>query len=134
MPSGQKERARSAPDANQHAQRQVQSEHFNVPTFQRSNVPTFHRFHSLVWLVWLVAAVLAVSSNPLLNLLVLVQAVLVALLCRSDSPVGRALGLFGWLAVVLILVRTLLSAVPIGGVTYGATPLFTVPRLQLPIW
>lgn len=91
-------------------------------------------FHSLVWLVWLVAAVLAVSSNPLLNLLVLAQALLVALACRTDSPVGRAFRLFGWLAVVIVAVRTVLSAVPVGGITYGETPLFAIPSVQLPIW
>jgi len=92
------------------------------------------RFNSVVWLVWLVAAALAVSSNPLLNLLVLAQVVLVALACHTDKPVSRAFGLFAWLAVVLVAVRTLLSAIPVGGITYGETPLFTLPTLQLPIW
>jgi energy-coupling factor transport system permease protein len=92
------------------------------------------RFNSVVWLVWLAAAMLAVSSNPLLNLLVLAQAVLVALASRTDKPVSRAFGIFAWLAVVLVVVRTLLSAVPVGGITYGATPLFTLPTIQLPIW
>ena len=103
-------------------------------TFQRSNVSTFQPFNSVVWLVWLVAAALAVSSNPLLNMLVLAQSVLVALACRTDKPVSRAFPLFVWLAVVLVAVRTVLSAVPVGGITYGETPLFTIPTLQLPIW
>lgn len=92
------------------------------------------KFNSVVWLGWLLAAVLAVSSNPLLNLLVLTQAVLVALACRSGNPVGRAWGLFAWLAVLLIVVRTLFSAVPVGDITYGDTPLFTLPTFRLPIW
>ncbi len=99
-----------------------------------SNFPTFQPLNSVAWLVWLVAATLAVSSNPLLNVLVLTQAVLVALACRTDKPVSRAFPLFVWLAVVLVAVRTMLSAVPVGGITYGEIPLFTIPTMQLPIW
>jgi energy-coupling factor transport system permease protein len=92
------------------------------------------RFHSLTWLIWLVAGVVAVTSNPLLNLLVMAQAMLVALACHTDSPVGRSFRLFVWLGLLLVAIRTLLSAVPVGGYSYGATPLFTIPEFQLPIW
>lgn len=91
-------------------------------------------FHPLVWLVWLAAGVAAVSSNPLLNALVLAQALLVAITCHTDSPVGRAWRLFVGLGALLLVVRTLLSAVPIGGWSYGETVLLTLPTLRLPIW
>lgn len=91
-------------------------------------------FHSVVWLIWLAAGVAAISTNPLLNLLVLVQAVLVALTCHSESPVGRAFGLFMRLGIVLVAIRTVLSAIPIGGFSYGSTTLLILPELRLPIW
>lgn len=62
------------------------------------------------------------------------QAVLVALACHTDSPVGRSFRLFVWLGLLLMIARTLLNAVPVGGYSYGATPLFTIPEFQLPIW
>lgn len=91
-------------------------------------------FHSLVWLLWLAAGVAAVSTNPLLNLLVMAQTVLVAYTCHTDSPVGRAFGLFLRLGVVLVVIRTVLAAVPIGGYSYGDTILLTLPEIKLPIW
>lgn len=90
--------------------------------------------YSLVWLLWLVAGIVAVSANPLLNLLVIAQAVLVALTCHSDSPVGHAFGLFVRLGAALVVARTLLSAIPIGGYSYGTTALITLPDIALPIW
>lgn len=92
------------------------------------------RFHSLVWLAWLVAGIAAVGTNPLLNVLVMAQAILVAVTCHTDSPVGRSFGVFVRLGLLLLVVRALLSAVPIGGVTYGGTVLLVLPELQLPIW
>lgn len=92
------------------------------------------RFHSLVWLIWLAAGVAAVTTNPLLNLLVMAQATLVALTCHSDNPVGRAFGLFVRLGIVLVLIRILLSAIPVGGISFGQTLLFRLPELQLPLW
>jgi energy-coupling factor transport system permease protein len=133
-PLEQKQHRRPATLTDHHPQQQTLSVDSNPSTFGPSDVGTFGRFHSLVWLVWLVAAVLAVSSNPLLNMLVLAQAVVVALSCHTESSVGHALGLFARLAVLLVVVRTVLSAVPVGGITYGATPLFTTPTLQLPLW
>jgi len=92
------------------------------------------KFHSLVWLVWLIAGIVATSSNPLLNALVMAQAVLVAVTCHTDSPVGRAFGVFVRLGLLLLVTRTLLSAIPIGGVSYGGTVLLVLPELELPIW
>ena len=77
---------------------------------------------------------MAISSNPLLNALVMAQAMLVAVTCHTDSPVGRSFGLFVRLGFVLLVARTLLSAIPIGGVSYGGTVLFVLPELHLPIW
>lgn len=91
-------------------------------------------YHSLVWLAWLVAGIAAISSNLLLNVLVIAQAVLVALACHADSPVGRSFGWFARLGFVLLLTRTVVSAIPIGGVSYGGTVLLVLPELQLPIW
>jgi energy-coupling factor transport system permease protein len=91
-------------------------------------------FHSLVWLLWLAAGVATVSTNPLLNLLVMAQAVLIALACHSESPVGNAFGLFVRLGALLVLVRTLLGAIPVGGFSYGGTTVAILPQLHLPIW
>lgn len=91
-------------------------------------------FHSLVWPVWLIAGLVAVTHNPLLNLLVIAQATLVALVCHSDGPIGRSFGLFVWLGLAVLLLRALLAAVPIGGLSYGATPLLRLPSIALPIW
>ena len=95
--------------------------------------PPVH-FHSLVWLIWLAAGFSTVTSNPLLNVLIMLQAVLVGLTCHSGSPVGHALGLFLKFGLILVIIRTLLSVVAIGGYSYGSTKLFTLPTLQLPIW
>jgi energy-coupling factor transport system permease protein len=92
------------------------------------------RFHSIVWLLWLIAGVTAISSNPLLNLILMAQAVLVATSCHTESPVGHAFGLFLRLGLFFVLTRTILSMIPIGGVSYGATPLVTLPEIELPIW
>jgi energy-coupling factor transport system permease protein len=92
------------------------------------------RFHSIVWLLWLIAGVVAVSTNPLLNLLVMAQVVLVAYTCHTESPVGHAFGLFLRLGLALVLIRTLLSIIPVGGFSYGATALVTVPEIELPLW
>ncbi|HEY0604862.1 MAG TPA: energy-coupling factor transporter transmembrane component T [Herpetosiphonaceae bacterium] len=92
------------------------------------------RFHSLVWLLWLIAGVVAISTNPLLNLIVMAQAVLVATTCHTESPVGHAFGLFLRLGLLFVLTRTILSIVPVGGFAYGATPLITLPEFELPIW
>ncbi len=91
-------------------------------------------YHSLVWICWLVAAVVAVTYNPLLNLLVMAQATLVVLTCHTDSPVGRAFGLFLRLGLILLVARMIFAAIPIGGISYGATPLITLPEIALPIW
>ncbi|HEX6288502.1 MAG TPA: energy-coupling factor transporter transmembrane component T [Herpetosiphonaceae bacterium] len=90
--------------------------------------------HSLVWLLWLIAGVVAISTNPLLNLLIMAQAVLIAQSCHTESPVGRAFGLFLRLGLALVVVRTLLSMIPVGGFSYGATPLATLPEIELPLW
>lgn len=92
------------------------------------------RFHPLVWPIWLPAGVLLVGSNPLHNLLVLLGAAFVAVVCRRDSPVGRAFGLFVRIGLVLIAVRVLLSTVAVGGLAFGATPLGRLPEAQLPWW
>ncbi|HEY0739019.1 MAG TPA: energy-coupling factor transporter transmembrane component T [Herpetosiphonaceae bacterium] len=92
------------------------------------------RFHSLVWLLWLVAGVVAISTNPLLNLIIMAQAVLVATTCHTESPVGHAFGLFLRLGLLFVLTRTILSIIPVGGFAYGATPLITLPEFELPIW
>lgn len=98
----------------------------------RSN--TQQPYHSLVWISWLIAALVAVTHNPLLNLLVMAQATLVALTCHTDGPVGRAFGLFLRLGLILLVARMIFAAIPIGGVSYGATPLITLPEIALPIW
>lgn len=123
------ERARTRPAAESQPRRsprqRVRSERMTI---------VVSRFHSAIWLIWLLASVAAISTNPLLNALIMAQATLVALTCHTDSPVGRAFGLFVRLGLVLLIVRTLLSAVPIGGVSYGSTELFRLPALDLPIW
>ncbi len=91
-------------------------------------------FHSAVWLLWLLAGIAAISYNPLLNALVMVQAVLVAVACHTDSPVGHAFGLFLRLGLLLVVIRTVLGGIPVGGISYGGTLLFTLPQLKLPVW
>jgi energy-coupling factor transport system permease protein len=100
----------------------------------QSRTPNQPPLHSLVWLVWLGAGVAAVSSNPLLNILVLAQAILVAITCHTDSPVGRAWSVFVRLGAVLLALRIIFSAIPVGGFSYGTTALFTIPVLELPVW
>lgn len=92
------------------------------------------RFHSIVWLLWLIAGVVAISTNPLLNLIIMAQAVLVATTCHTESPVGHAFGLFLRLGLLFVLSRTILSVIPVGGFAYGDTPLVTLPEIELPIW
>lgn len=92
------------------------------------------RFHPLVWLLWLLAGVLSVGSNPLHNVLIMLGAALVAVACRDDGPVGRALGLFMRLGLLVVAVRLLLSTVAVGGFAFGETPLGRLPVLQLPWW
>lgn len=91
-------------------------------------------FHSLVWLFWLFAGVSAISTNPLLNLLIIGQTVLVVVTCHTESPVGQAFGLFVRLGLVLVVIRTLFAGIPVGGFSYGSTPLFHIPQFGLPIW
>ena len=91
-------------------------------------------FHSLVWPLWLAAGLTAISWNPLLNVLIIAQAVLVVITCHTESPVGRAFGLFVRWGAALVVLRTVLAGVPVGGISYGSTLLFTLPQLQLPIW
>jgi energy-coupling factor transport system permease protein len=91
-------------------------------------------FHSLVWLFWLLAGISAISSNPLLNILIIAQTVLVVVTCHTASPVGRAFGLFVRLGLVLVLMRTVFAGVPVGGFSYGNTALFRLPQFELPIW
>ncbi len=105
-----------------------------LPIRQSAHVAAMPRFHSVVWLLWLIAGVVAVSSNPLLNLLVMAQAVLVASSCHTESPVGHAFGIFLRLGLALVLVRTLFSIIPVGGFSYGATALVTLPEIELPVW
>ena len=81
-----------------------------------------------------VAGALAVGSNPLHNLLLLCAAVFVALVCERDSPLGRALGFFVRIGLVLIVMRVLLSAIAVGGFAFGATPLGRLPSVRLPWW
>lgn len=108
------------------------------PTAFRSSPPkraaVALQWHSVVWLFWLVAGVAAISTNPLLNMLIMAQAVLVASTCHTENPVGRSFGLFIRLGLFLVVVRTFLSAIPVGGFSYGGTPLFKLPELVLPIW
>lgn len=115
--------------------RQQERRIFVQPTFATANVqyPT-PSFHSLVWLLWLAAGVAAITHNPLLNVLVMAQAVLVAQTCHTDNPVGRAFGAFVRLGMVLVAIRTGLSAIPVGGISYGSTALFRLPEFALPIW
>ena len=98
------------------------------------HLPATTSFHSAVWLLWLVAGVASISYNPLLNTLIMVQAVLVAVTCHTDSPIGHAFGLFLRLGLVLVVMRTVLGGIPVGGIAYGGTELFTLPQLTLPIW
>ena len=107
----------------QNDRQQTTSRHLANPT----------TFHSAVWLLWLIAGVASISYNPLLNTLIMVQAVLVAVTCHTDSPVGHAFGLFLRLGLVLVVMRTLLGGIPVGGITYGGTELFILPQLKLPI-
>ena len=92
------------------------------------------RFHPLVWPIWLLAGTLAVGSNPLHNLLLLLGAALVTLVCQNESPVGRAFGFFVRIGLVVIGLRLVLSLVAVGGFTYGATPLGRLPVIGLPWW
>ncbi len=92
------------------------------------------RFHPLVWPAWLAAAGFSVGSNPLHNLLLLPAATLVALVCHTESPVGRAFGLFVRIGLIIILIRVALSAIAVGGLHFGETPLGRLPELQLPWW
>lgn len=91
-------------------------------------------FHPLVWPIWLLGGTLTVGSNPLHNLLLLLGAALVTLVCQDDSPVGRAFGFFVRIGLIVIGLRLLLSMVAVGQFTYGATPLGRLPLLGLPWW
>jgi energy-coupling factor transport system permease protein len=92
------------------------------------------RFHPLVWPAWLIGAVVAVGTNPLHNLLVVLGAVLVAMVCHSNTAVGRALGVFMRIGVVVLVLRVLLSCVAVGGFSFGETPVGRLPMLHLPWW
>lgn len=92
------------------------------------------RFHPLVWPIWLLGGTITVGSNPLHNLLLLLGAALVTLVCQDDSPVGRAFGFFVRIGLIVIGLRLLLSMVAVGQFTYGATPLGRLPLLGLPWW
>src|SRR5688572_364835 len=92
------------------------------------------RFHPLVWPIWLLGSALAVGSNPLHNLLLLLGAALVTLVCQDDSPIGRAFGFFVRIGLIAIGFRVLLSMVAVGQFAYGATPLGRLPVLALPWW
>lgn len=95
---------------------------------------TTSRFHPLVWPIWLLGGALTVGSNPLHNLLLLLGAALVTLVCQDDSPVGRAFGFFVRIGLIVIGLRLLLSMVAVGQFTYGETPLGRLPLLGLPWW
>lgn len=92
------------------------------------------RYHPLVWPIWLIGGTFSVGSNPLHNLVLLLGATLVTLVCQDDSPVGRAFGFFVRIGLIVIGLRLLLSMVAVGQFTYGATPLGRLPLLGLPWW
>ena len=92
------------------------------------------RFHPLVWPLWLIAGALSTGSNPLHNLLLLLGAAFVAVLCHTESPVGRAFGLFIRVGLIVIVVRVLLSTVAVGGLYFGETLLGRLPEIHLPWW
>lgn len=88
--------------------------------------------HPGAWTAWLgaVAVVAFAVSNPLLLLVALGAVVLVHLAGPpDDSPAGRAVRLFLWVGVVLLVLRLGFVALL---ADQGETVLFALPRLELP--
>ncbi|MFZ2625027.1 MAG: energy-coupling factor transporter transmembrane component T [Propionibacterium sp.] len=90
--------------------------------------------HPWAWWCWAIGAAAAVSLTHNLVLIVLVCAAVttVVLARRSDAPWARAMGLYLWLAGIIVLTR-LFFQITIGGIRYG-TVLFTLPQIALPKW
>ncbi len=92
------------------------------------------RFHPLVWPCWLIGAVFVVGTNPLHNLLMVLGAIIVAMVCHSNHAVSGALGVFIRVGIIVLILRIVLSCVAIGGFSFGETPMGRLPVLQLPRW
>ncbi|MFT8395419.1 CbiQ family ECF transporter T component [Propionibacterium sp.] len=90
--------------------------------------------HPWAWWCWAIGAAAAVSLTHNLALIVLVCAAVTVVVVsrRSDAPWARAMGLYLWLAGIIVLTR-LAFQITIGGIRYG-TVLFTLPRIALPAW
>ena len=99
-----------------------------------SNSRPVSRFHPLVWPLWLLAGALTIGSNPLHNLLMLLGAALVAIVCQDASPVRHAFGLFVRVGAVVVALRIALSSVAVARFAFGETPLGRLPLIELPWW
>ncbi len=59
---------------------------------------------------------------------------LVVSTCYVAGPLAQGWSMLVRLGLVLLIIRTFLSVVAIGGLTYGATPLLTLPQFHLSPW
>lgn len=100
----------------------------------RRLVPQTGALHPLVWPVWALAAASTVSLHPLHNLLIIATVAVVVSGCHTEGPMGRSWGLFVRIGLLLLLIRVCLSSIAVGGVSFGRTPLWEIPRLVLPRW
>jgi energy-coupling factor transport system permease protein len=92
------------------------------------------RPHALAWWLWglgLATAALR-TSNPILLLGLGTVAAVVGLLCRSEAPWGRSVGVFVRIGLVVIALRLVLQIV--FGQRLPGHVLFTLPSVPLPSW
>lgn len=75
---------------------------------------------------------MSLTHNLALIVLVCAAVTVVVVSRRSDAPWARAMGLYLWMAGIIVLTR-LAFQITIGGIRYG-TVLFTLPQIALPAW
>lgn len=103
-------------------------------TDRRGGRPVGRTTHPWAWWAWALGAAVTASftTNPLLLVLIITAAVLVALARRSDAPWARSVSAYLVLAFTVIGFRVVLMAL-LGGSRDGLV-LFTIPEVQLPAW
>ncbi len=92
------------------------------------------RPHGVAWWLWatgLAAAALR-TTNPILLAGIGVVVVVVTVVCRSDAPWGRSIGVYVKLGLVVIALRVLLQL--LFGQRLPGHVLFTIPSVPLPGW
>ncbi len=90
--------------------------------------------HPLAWWLWALGLAVAAfrTTNPLLLVLIATVTCLVVVLCRSDAPWSRSLGLFLRLGVLVIVIRVVIQIV--FGNRLPGHVWFTLPSVELPSW